>query len=257
MTVSRCVVRWRLQNKLSPRRAWVRPVGGTGAGRFVLLCGGFRLVQLLDSRSRQHAERTADHAPGAGSQARQRRQPGRHFALMNELQTGCRRRPDAGSDGDRRHHGAIADSVNYTVEELRQLVGSVQNTVTRVAQTTAHGGQHVHRAARSVHRAAAEIRETGRRCWTWQVESTKCPQGEESRPGGAPIAASCDSGLQAVQNAIGGMNSIRDQIQEPPSVSSGWANRRRRSVKSRTDFRHYRADERAGPERRHPGRVCR
>ncbi len=33
--------------------------------------------------------------------------------------------------------GAIADSVNYTVEELRQLVGSVQNTATRVAQTTA------------------------------------------------------------------------------------------------------------------------
>ena len=26
--------------------------------------------------------------------------------------------------------GAIADSVNYTVEELRQLVGSVQNTAT-------------------------------------------------------------------------------------------------------------------------------
>jgi methyl-accepting chemotaxis sensory transducer len=39
--------------------------------------------------------------------------------------------------------GAIADSVNYTVEELRQLVGSVQNTATRVAQTTGPGGQHV------------------------------------------------------------------------------------------------------------------
>jgi twitching motility protein PilJ len=33
--------------------------------------------------------------------------------------------------------GAIADSVNYTVEELRSLVGSVQSTATRVAQTTA------------------------------------------------------------------------------------------------------------------------
>ncbi len=32
--------------------------------------------------------------------------------------------------------GAIADSVNYLVEELRLLVGNVQNTATRVAQTT-------------------------------------------------------------------------------------------------------------------------
>ena len=32
--------------------------------------------------------------------------------------------------------GAIADSVNYTVEELRSLVGNVQSTATRVAQTT-------------------------------------------------------------------------------------------------------------------------
>ena len=30
--------------------------------------------------------------------------------------------------------GAIADSVNYTVEELRSLVGNVQSTATRVAQ---------------------------------------------------------------------------------------------------------------------------
>ena len=57
--------------------------------------------------------------------------------LMNELQTVAEGDLTQEATVTEDITGAIADSVNYTVEELRLLVGSVQNTATRVAQTTA------------------------------------------------------------------------------------------------------------------------
>jgi twitching motility protein PilJ len=49
--------------------------------------------------------------------------------------------------------GAIADSVNYTVEELRMLVAAGHDTVTRVARRRRRW-KHLHRTALG-HRAAA------------------------------------------------------------------------------------------------------
>jgi twitching motility protein PilJ len=57
--------------------------------------------------------------------------------LMNELQTVAEGDLTQEATVTEDITGAIADSVNYTVEELRSLVGNVQNTATRVAQTTA------------------------------------------------------------------------------------------------------------------------
>ena len=51
--------------------------------------------------------------------------------------------------------GAIADSVNYTVEELRTLVSQVQGTVSRVAATTEQVEAELDRAAGRLVRAAA------------------------------------------------------------------------------------------------------
>ncbi len=113
--------------------------------------------------------------------------------------------------------GAIADSVNYTVEELRLLVGNVQNTATRVAQTTAQVESTSTELLAASTEQLREIRETGQLgAGPWPTASTSVSvAGAGIGHGGAPVAASrVDSGLQAVQNAIGGMNSIRDQIQE-------------------------------------------
>src|SRR5437868_8406129 len=57
--------------------------------------------------------------------------------LMNELQTVAEGDLTQQATVTEDITGAIADSVNYTVEELRQLAGSVQSTVTKVAATTA------------------------------------------------------------------------------------------------------------------------
>jgi twitching motility protein PilJ len=57
--------------------------------------------------------------------------------LMNELQTVAEGDLTQQATVTEDITGAIADSVNYTVEELRSLVSSVQSTASKVAQTTA------------------------------------------------------------------------------------------------------------------------
>ena len=57
--------------------------------------------------------------------------------------------------------GAIADSVNYTVEELRSLVSNVQNTAARVAQTTADVDATSTELLAASNEQLHEIRETG------------------------------------------------------------------------------------------------
>jgi len=64
--------------------------------------------------------------------------------------------------------GAIADSVNYTVEELRTLVSQVQGTVGRVTVTIRAGRGQLDRAARDLVRAAArDPRQPASRCCRW------------------------------------------------------------------------------------------
>ncbi len=129
------------------------------AGLFVLLCGvGISRVQLLDSRTRQQVAEAQQQDAERQEQEAKRVNDANQAAilrLMNELQTVAEGDLTQEATVTEDITGAIADSVNYTVEELRSLVGNVQNTATRVAQTTADGGQHVHRAAGGIQRAAA------------------------------------------------------------------------------------------------------
>ena len=111
--------------------------------------------------------------------------------------------------------GAIADSVNYTVEELRLLVGNVQNTATRVAQTTADVDTTSTQLLAASNEQLHEIRETGRSVVEMAARITEVSvQAQESASVARQSRQAAEGGLLAVQNAIGGMNSIRDQIQE-------------------------------------------
>jgi twitching motility protein PilJ len=111
--------------------------------------------------------------------------------------------------------GAIADSVNYTVEELRQLVGAVQNTATKVAQTTAQVESTSTELLAASTEQLREIRETGQSVLDMAGRiNTVAGQAQESAQVARQSLKAAESGLQAVQNAIGGMNAIRDQIQD-------------------------------------------
>jgi twitching motility protein PilJ len=135
--------------------------------------------------------------------------------LMNELQ--------AVAEGDLTQQatvteditGAIADSVNYTVEELRTLVSQVQGTVGRVTDTT----QQVEATSTELLAASSEqlreIRDTGESVLQMAGRINDVSgQAQETAAVARQSLQAAESGLRAVQNTIGGMNSIRDQIQE-------------------------------------------
>jgi twitching motility protein PilJ len=189
------------------------------AALFGLLCAiGIARVQLQDSRQRQTvAERQQLEAQGQEQDAKRVNDANQAaiLRLMNELQTVAEGDLTQEATVTEDITGAIADSVNYTVEELRQLVGNVQNTATRVAQTTAQVESTSTELLAASTEQLREIRETGQSVLDMASRINEVSaQAQESSQVARQSLTAAESGLQAVQNAIGGMNSIRDQIQE-------------------------------------------
>lgn len=204
--------------------------GGEGAGVWQLavlalavlvavLCGiGISRVQLMDSRARQLlAERHQIDARSQEQEAKRINDANQAaiLRLMNELQSVAEGDLTQEATVTEDITGAIADSVNYTVEELRALVGSVQNTATRVAQTTAEVDANSTELLAASNEQLHEIRETGQSIleMAGRINNVSA-QAQESAQVARQSLQAADSGLTAVQNAIGGMNSIRDQIQD-------------------------------------------
>ncbi|WP_423837606.1 methyl-accepting chemotaxis protein [Variovorax terrae] len=186
---------------------------------FALLCaGGLAYVQLQDSRQRQGvAEQQRLEAERQEQEAKRVNDANQAaiLRLMNELQTVAEGDLTQEATVTEDITGAIADSVNYTVEELRSLVGNVQNTVTRVAQTTAQVESTSTELLAASTEQLREIRETGQSVLDMAGRINQVSgQAQESAQVARQSLVAAESGLQAVQNAIGGMNSIRDQIQE-------------------------------------------
>ena len=111
--------------------------------------------------------------------------------------------------------GAIADSVNYTVEELRTLVSQVQAATVQVSKTTAVVESTSTELLASSDEQLHEIRETGQAILDVAKRiNTVSSQAQQSAQVATQSLAAADKGLNAVQNAIGGMNTIRGQIQD-------------------------------------------
>lgn len=210
-----------LQEKLSART-------GLGAGTIVLLfvlslaalalAGAIGFVQVREGRERAAvAERERLAAEQASDEAGRVNNANQAaiLRLMNELQTVAEGDLTQEATVTEDITGAIADSVNYTVEELRLLVGNVQNTATRVAQTTSQVESTSTELLAASTEQLREIRETGQSVLTMAERiNGVSSQAQESATVARQSLQAASSGLQAVQNAIGGMNSIRDQIQE-------------------------------------------
>ena len=203
-----------LQDKLSS----VSGLGLTGlllllipAALALLAALGLAYVQLRDSRQRQMLAEQQRHSAELQQQEGKRVNDANQAAilrLMNELQTVAEGDLTQEATVTEDITGAIADSVNYTVEELRSLVANVQSTATRVAQTTS-------KVETTSTEQLREIRETGQSVLDMAARiNDVSAQAQESASVARQSLQAAESGLTAVQNAIGGMNSIRDQIQE-------------------------------------------
>lgn len=190
-----------------------------GAALFALICAaGLASLQVQDSKQRQAVAETQRQEAKSQEQDAKRVNDANQAAilrLMNELQTVAEGDLTQEATVTEDITGAIADSVNYTVEELRQLVGNVQNTATRVAQTTAQVESTSTELLAASTEQLREIRETGQSVLDMATRINEVStQAQESSQVARQSLSAAESGLQAVQNAIGGMNSIRDQIQE-------------------------------------------
>jgi twitching motility protein PilJ len=190
-----------------------------GAAIFALVCAaGLAFVQLQDSRKRQAIAETQRVEAERQEMEAKRVNDANQAAilrLMNELQTVAEGDLTQEATVTEDITGAIADSVNYTVEELRLLVGSVQNTVARVAQTTADVDQTSTELLAASNEQLHEIRETGRSVVDMSTRINEVSvQAQESATVARQSLLAAETGLKAVQDAIGGMNAIRDQIQD-------------------------------------------
>ena len=184
-----------------------------------LVCAaGLAAVQLQDSRKRQalaEQQRLLAEQQEDGTKRVNDANQAAILRLMNELQMVAEGDLTQEATVTEDITGAIADSVNYTVEELRSLVGNVQNTATRVAQTTAQVDSTSTELLAASTEQLREIRETGRSVLDMASRINEVStQAQESAAVARQSLVAADTGLQAVQNAIGGMNAIRDQIQE-------------------------------------------
>ncbi len=179
---------------------------------------GLAYVPLQDSRQRQGlADQQRVDAERQEQEAKRVNDANQAaiLRLMNELQTVAEGDLTQEATVTEDITGAIADSVNYTVEELRLLVGNVQTTASRVARTTAQVENTSSELLATSAQQLREIHEAGQSVLDMAGRINKVSsQASESAAVARQSLQAAESGLVAVQNAIGGMNSIRDQIQE-------------------------------------------
>ncbi|MBI5926898.1 MAG: type IV pili methyl-accepting chemotaxis transducer N-terminal domain-containing protein [Aquabacterium sp.] len=179
--------------------------------------GLFRVFVTDQTHRRQIAEQQRQEAERMEREAKRVNDANQAaiLRLMNELQLVAEGDLTQQATVTEDITGAIADSVNFTVEELRNLVAQVQGTVQRVTETTGEVEATSTELLAASDEQLREIRETGESVLQMAGRINEVSaQAQHSAEVARQSLAAADSGLQAVQNAIGGMNTIREQIQE-------------------------------------------
>ena len=187
--------------------------------------GSISRVMLQDSRNRTRGAETRRREAEAMRQLAQAKEEEAKatndqnqaaiLRLMNELQDVA--------NGDLTVHatvseditGAIADSVNFTVEELRGLVLRVTGTAEQVTHASNEAQQISTELLGATEQQSREIEEASSTVLRMAGEITDVSKSaNESAEVARQSVAAAEQGANAVQNAILGMHEIREQIQE-------------------------------------------
>ena len=111
--------------------------------------------------------------------------------------------------------GAIADSINYTIEELRVLVRRINDAAGRVTTATGIAQQTSVELLEAAQRQSEEIQAAGLSVLAMASSMTKVSgDADQSAQVARQSLAAAGKGTQAVQDSIKGMTEIREQIQE-------------------------------------------
>lgn len=186
---------------------------------------GIAMVMVQDSRNRtREADLRREAAEARRLEAQKQEEEAKAandqnqaaiLRLMNELQEVA--------DGDLTVQatvseditGAIADSLNYTVEELRVLVGRVTRTAEQVTSASNQAQNISTELLAASQKQSREIQETGQAVLAMADQITDVSKSaNESAEVARQSVAAAEQGSKAVENAIKGMNEIREQIQE-------------------------------------------
>jgi twitching motility protein PilJ len=111
--------------------------------------------------------------------------------------------------------GAIADSINYTIDELRRLVAGITDASQQVTAATEQAQSVTGKLLDAAQKQSTEIQGAGSAVTQMaqsMIEVSK-KAGDSSKVAESSVHAA-QKGATAVQNAIRGMNDIRNQIQE-------------------------------------------
>jgi twitching motility protein PilJ len=111
--------------------------------------------------------------------------------------------------------GAIADSVNYTIEELSVLVKRINDAAGRVTEASETAQRISTQLLSAAERQSREVTESGQSVLAMaQSMNTVSQEATRSAQVARQSLAAAQNGSTAVSNSIRGMNDIREQIQE-------------------------------------------
>ena len=111
--------------------------------------------------------------------------------------------------------GAIADSINYTTDELRRLVSRVTTASQQVSKATGEAGTVTKGLLVATQKQASEIRDAG---VAVELMAKSIQEVDSSAAQSSEVAKRTlnvtEQGAKAVQNSVAGMDGIREQIQD-------------------------------------------
>ena len=207
---------WAVPHNLSIG-AW--SVFAAGFGFLAVLCALAMLGQLQRAALGQQQDLVKSEALAREQEQETRRineaTQAAILRLMNELQRVAEGDLTQQATVSEDVTGAIADTVNYTVEELRSLVAQVQRTTERVGETSGRVESASNKLLSASSEQLHEIRQTAQSVLDMAVRIGRVSQQTQ----GAATAAqqsrqAAETGSRAVHEAIEGMNRIRQQMQE-------------------------------------------
>jgi twitching motility protein PilJ len=196
--------------------------GLSGSGRFLVILISLVLLALgvlallakvyLDDTRRRTEESEAQRQ---ASEVTNRENQDAILQLMNELGDLADGDLTSTATVSENITGAIADSINYTIEELRLLVGRINDAANRVTAATEIARQTSAELLTAAERQSREIKDAGQSALEMARSMSEVSgQATQSAQVARQSLAAAEKGTQAVEDSIKGMNEIRNQIQE-------------------------------------------
>jgi len=168
------------------------------------------LVFLLVRLTRQEDQQRASEAEG-----RNRQQEEAILRLMNEIQSVAEGDLTVRATVTEDVTGAIADSVNYTVEELRELVSRINRAAEQMASASTSANDTSERLLKAAESQSQQIQQASASVlhMARAIEDVSASASQSADVARHSLLAA-EQGANAVHNSIAGMNEIRGHIQE-------------------------------------------